>query len=200
MKKKRPVTIDEIIKRVEGLDHGDLMIAMNRILRLNFGPIVKREIVKIIFGGTEERPIADITITGTDRAIPAQHLRDLANSELMDKVEPLIKAAMSPRGPFQTRELMLEAVVMANKPLFQTHDFKDMKLKTQIGYVLTIAGFERRSHHDQETKRIIKAWKPVRGSSAMNADNRAEQVREVLKEYTGPYKKPSPPKTLEDLI
>lgn len=188
-------TIDELLARIHDASRNDLVGMLTLIVRQHVSPGVRHRMTEIIMGTSQDKTsYANLAL---DRSIPIGILKDLATSPMMKYLEPIIEAAMHEDGPLQSREVLMLAASIAgeSKPFFITREGIPMKFRTQAGYLLSMAGFERKSHFDQTRRQPVKAWKPRRGDH-FTVKQRVQLVQSIMREY---LQQPAP-LTLENLI
>jgi hypothetical protein len=187
-------TQDELLAAIHHANHNDLVGMMTMVLKMRLSADARDRLAYIIMGDKKQE--AHYVNLALDRSIPLIALKELAVSPIMQYVQPLIEAAMHEDGPFQSREVMLLAASIAgHKPYYMGKEIA-RKDKTLVGYILTMAGLERRSHFDKDRKSPIKAWKPRRGVTKLTVKQRADMVYSIMSEYL----KPHTALTLENLI
>jgi hypothetical protein len=117
----------------------------------------------------------------SDRHIPQSRIDALRESDLMDHAHHIIMAAMHPAGPYQTRDILLIAAQEhgGNVP-FITSKGISQQAKVLTGYLLSMAGFDRKSVYSRERRMPVKCWVSRHGWKKLTAELRLTEVRITL--------------------
>lgn len=192
-------TNKQLIDRASGMDRDELIIVVSKIVSLPVSPSMKSNFARIIMGDQEAEARELVTIS-PDKVVTKRALMNLADSPIMDYLGEFISSALDPRGPFATRDIMLLAAEKKDQKAFYiTKNGISQSYKNHVGLLLQMAGFERISHYDRNTRRPIKAWKSIYGWGHMSAEERSLEVRNIIKrELEWLVAKPLP--TLKDFL
>jgi hypothetical protein len=180
-------------------------VLLNILHAVTFNDSTKNRLANIILGnGKSEEEIARIMVN-RDRSVPYSGLEKLAASPILNYAEEFIRAALDPSGPHQTREIMMIAASYLPSADFLRSGKLTKTDKTLVGYILSIAGFERKSVHNAERHMPLKAWVPMRRPDYLTVDDMVAAVLSTVgTEVTEtrapqPYRAPQP-QTLSDLV
>lgn len=186
-------TEEDVIAKINEMEPAELRRKSIKVIRKHMPKHICEDIHGIFMEGIS--PVAQIS---EDRSIATREVKELHHSPMMEYADKIIEAALRPEGPFQTRELMLVVGALCDEPpFFMKGGIMSKKHKTQVGYILSMAGFERRSHFDKETKKPVKAWKSKAGLQWMSVTDRMSMVRSTINHVLMPTDQPQ---TLEDLV
>ncbi len=181
---------DVLIAEVSKMDLETAQKSLTKIVEARLTATAKAKVARIIMGIEASKFNADVKIA-KGRNIPMSTLKALVVSPVYDYIREFIMAALDPRGPYQSREIMLLASQMkSSKAEFITANGIPQVNKNQVGYILTMAGFERCSHYDKTRRMPVKAWKIMHGTKNMTIDDR---VQEVLITINANIKEPTTP-------
>lgn len=197
-------TVEQILKSIDELDELAMTVALKRIVKLPVSQSMRATFAKIIMGeNTEDREEQRQVLLGKDRAVPLSKLKLLAGSDLLEFVPFIIQAALDPHGPFDSRGvLMLAAEKSKKKAYYITEDGISQSVKNEAGMILSMAGFERKSHYDRDSQRPIKAWKIKHGWGQYTLEERIELVYWTIRNETqqAPTQTSQPQSSLKDFL
>lgn len=192
-------TNNQIMERTNQMDRDDLIRVIRKILSMPVSPTMKSNFARIIMG-EKEASARDMSIISKDKIVTKRSLMNVAESPMMNYLDELIAAALDPRGPFATRDIMLIAAEKKDsKAPFITNAGIPQTYKNHVGMILSMAGFERASHYDRTSKKPIKAWKSVYGWGNLSAEDRALEVRNIINRELAEIETKALP-TLKDFI
>lgn len=173
------ITIEDLMERIHIANKEDLVGMMTLIVRMKHSDSSRKRLESIILG--DGRPNSHYANIALDRTVTIGVLKDLAVHPIMKYAQALIESAMEDKGPYQSREVLVNACMyMDEDPYYITQGVQRKDL-TMAGYILSMAGLERRSHFDKARRMPIKAWKPRRGTGEMNNKQRFEMVKSIIK-------------------
>lgn len=171
-------TAAQMSERIDQLDHETAKQILKKIISMRTSEGLKAKIYRAIAGMEAPYREKQSVKIGKNRTIPFKTMDSLISSPMMDYIEELIMAALDPRGPYQSREIMMLAdQLKGGGAPFITANGIPQSYKNQAGHILTMAGFERQSHYDKARRMPVKAWKSAKGWGHMTV---AERVNEVL--------------------
>lgn len=130
----------------------------------------------------DRKPGTEDTIKFGDAIVPKEYFYSIQRSGILEHAFDIIDAA-SKRYPITTLDIL---IFLKAKKI--SHKFK-----TQVGKLLTVAGFEKISLH-RPGQTPTKAWVPV--TKHIHDEYRAEYFFSLLKDYV----KIADTKALDDLI
>lgn len=175
---------ETVVRAIEEASAEELREILHRFLNTKMADYAKSRLYRIALNlGQDPREVSKAKLT-KEWSVPVKSLDALAASPMMDYVEELIRAALDPRGPYQSREVMLIAASKkeGHAPFITNHGIPQ-QYKNQAGYILTMAGFERVSHYDRERKMPLKCWKPKHGTKGMTIEERVQEVHTLLRDH-----------------
>lgn len=186
-----------LIERIEQMDLEAARDALSKIVMARMPETARSSIGRILTGLDHVKRDNIKRKISKGREVPLSTLENLYRSPVMNYVEELILAALDPRGPFQSREIMmLASSIKGGHAEYITADGIPQAYKNQAGHILTMAGFERRSHYDKERKIPVKAWKLKHGSRRLTAAELAQEVRVTIRHLLNvpdePFQTPAP--------
>jgi len=186
----------QIIERMDELTHEQLIAKVIRILASqDMSERMRQRIANIMMSDAIQEELNPKVPIDSHRLVPADKLFTLAHSPMMEYAREIIQAALDPRGPHATREIMLIAATLkGGKAFYIKADGIKQEWKNQVGYILSMAGFERRSVYNKERQMPLKAWKSRAGWTIFDVDQRLAEVETTLGIYA------SNPKQLPSLI
>lgn len=189
----------QLVDRASEMDRDKLLAVVTRIVNLPVSPTMRSNFAKIIMG-EEETEVKELAYVSKNKAITKRALMILSESPMMSYLTELVSAALDPRGPFATRDIMLLAAEKKKeKAFFITKDGISQSYKNQVGLILNMAGFERVSHYDRHTKKPIKAWKSIMGWGTLGVEERVTEVQNIIQRELGSIEIHKLPK-LEDFL
>lgn len=187
-------TEEVLLERIKKMDLATAKAALEKIVRIKImAELTRGKIGRVIMRLDVEDKKTTTVQLNKERTISTKALEDLSKSVMADYVEEIIMAALDPRGPFQSREIMvLAAQIKGGNAPFITGKGIPQAMKNQAGYILSMAGFERRSHYDRERKMPVKAWQPKHGYTHMTIEQRVSEVRATINYHLGQEHTPKP--------
>lgn len=200
-------SINQLMDKVQKSSEEELRAMLSRILKLRLSETMQIHLARIIMDVEIIDGRKSHCMISQRRVIPYSQMKALNESPIMAHVDHIIAAALVDGGPFNTTDILMRAASVAGgKAFYITATGISKTHKMMAGYILTMAGFERRSHFNRETKQPIKAWKLKGGGPKLSVQQRAELVRSTIRQelnHRGESPKieaPVPPLSAEDLI
>ena len=178
--------IEQILGETKKKDKDGLVRVIQKILLLPMSKSLRSKYARIIMGDTSE-DVADRmpVMLSESRSIPRQALKTLIKGGMLTYTREIIMAALDPRGPFQSTEiLMLAAQIYGQPTTFVTVKGIPQRAKNEAGYILSMAGFERLSHYDREKRTPVKAWLPAKGMEKVSLEDRIAFVESFCRQET----------------
>jgi hypothetical protein len=173
---------EQLIKMAENKTHEELQAIVNKVIYKTESKTAYNDLANSIMG-VSPRGKPQILISNK-KSVDINAIDKIKNSQIMKFIPALIEAATRLDGPFQTREIMMAAALSFKDAYY----IKNCKIhhgdKVMVGHILTMAGFERISHYDRETKRPVKAWKLRYGQGNTDNNMRAEIVYSTIRQAT----------------
>jgi hypothetical protein len=173
---------EQLVKMVENKTHEELQAIVNKIIYKTEAKTAYENLANSIMG-VSPRGKPQILISNK-KSVDINSINKIKNSRIMKFIPALIEAALRLDGPFQTREIMMVAALSFEGAYY----IKNSKIhhgdKVMVGHILIMAGFERISHYDRETKRPVKAWKLRYGQGSTDNSMRAEIVYNTIRTAT----------------
>jgi hypothetical protein len=173
---------EHLTEQVDAMDMATAKAVLRKIINIKMSEETKGRVARAILGIDQSVKEKKIVKLAKDRTIPYSTMEKLAESPMIDYVEELVRAALDPRGPYQSREIMMLAAQIkgpGEHPFITAHGIPQA-MKNQAGHILTMAGFERQSHYDKERRMPVKAWKSKHGWAKMTVEERVNEVRATL--------------------
>lgn len=173
---------EHLTERIEAMDLATAQAVLRKVITIKMSEDAKGRVARAILLMDQTVKEKKIVKISKDRTIPYKTMEKLSESPLIEYVEELIRAALDPRGPYQSREIMMLAAQIkgGNGHPFITASGIPQDYKNQAGHILTMAGFERKSHYDRDRKMPVKAWKSKHGWAKMTVEERVNEVRATL--------------------
>jgi hypothetical protein len=167
---------------VDAADLQSLRAMLHRITEIKGSEKVTDQIVRAVMQLAPQKDNNAVCYLSTKRVVPYREMKKLSESVLLEYVPQIIAAGLDEHGPFQSAELLHKAALMiGGRPAFVKPDgsivYGDLVL---AGYILSIAGFERKSHHIKELGRPAKCWK-LTESKHLSIEERARSVVSVVR-------------------
>lgn len=145
--------IEQLTAKVKVSERDELRIMLTRILTLSLSENLKSSLARIILNDSVGEVKGKFCQLTDRRIISYAQMKSLQVSPLLDWTREIIHLALE--APRQSGEILLRLAPIAGTKAL---DIKQHDL-TLAGYILSMAGFERKSHHDRERTHPIKAWK-----------------------------------------
>ena len=165
------------------MDVATARVVLRKIVTTKMSEETKGRVARAILGLDQNVKEKKVVKLSKDRTVPYKTMEKLLESPVIEYIDELIMAALDPRGPYQSREIMmLAAQIKGGQAPFITGKGIPQLYKNQVGHILTMAGFERSSHYDKERRMPVKAWKSKHGWKHMTAEQRAVEVRAQMKQ------------------
>lgn len=174
-------TIKQLIIEIGKLNEAQAKTALIRIVSTASSPKKRSEYAACILAKrTDLSPTVYLT---DDRPISRVALDGLIGSPMLEYTKEIIEAALDPRGPFQSRDiLMLADQIKGGRAFFITANGIPQNYKNEAGLILSMAGFERVSHYSRERKTPIKAWRSRKDFRKTSVEMRMDMVFTALKD------------------
>jgi hypothetical protein len=175
---------DEMLYYIGQLSREEAIEKLIRLIQMPHSPKKRKEIARVVMGTRlSEGAGAPRVQIASNRSVQVKAVLKIYESKIINYIDEFIQAALDPRGPFQTREIMMIADQMkGGGAWFITADGIPQADKNMVGHILSMAGFERVSHYDKATGKPIKAWKVAQGWTAYTPAQRGELVRGAISE------------------
>lgn len=174
-------TKDSLKEKVEAMDLDTAKTVLKKIIDFPMAESTYGRIARAVMKLDQSVKEKKIVKISKGRTVPYKTLEALTTSPMINYVDELIMAATDPRGPYQSREIMmLAAQIKGGDVPFITSKGIPQQYKNQAGHILTLAGFERVSHYDRERKMPVKAWKSMHGFKSLTNEQRAIEVMATL--------------------
>lgn len=202
----RPEHILNLLEHKKEPELRAILVALVKSTKIS--PAMKSTLYRLVAGmdsnNNDKRPVA----ISPDRFVKYNELVGLWRSGMVDFTNALIEAALDPQGPHNTKELMLVAGALAGgAPYFMKPDGFEQQDMKHAGFILTMAGFERKSVYKKELGMPLKCWVKRRGYANLGVREREQLVMSIMKyelfnEGEAPKKEPSvhAPTSLESLV
>lgn len=182
-------TVKQMMEKIATMTDEDMRTALTRMVQLHVSSSTRQQFATVIFG---ERELPPTVFLSDDRPVLRHTLENLASSPMVNYIPEIIQAALDPRGPFQSREiLMLADQLKGGKAFYITANGIPQNFKNDAGLVLSMAGFERVSHYDRERKMPVKAWKVKKAWQHFTPEQRVDMVYDTLR-HEGGAQRPAP--------
>ena len=173
-------SINQLMDRVANASPEDVRAIILRILKLRHSESMMVNLTRIIMNDESVPERSSFVQISPKRVVPRKELEKLTRSPMMDFTSALVEAAMSPTGePLQSRDIMMIAGSTVNRPFFITPEGISKTDKTLAGYILVMAGFERKSVYNKQMRQPVKAW--VIKQKGLTLTQRVEQVHSILR-------------------
>lgn len=169
-------TVDKLLERLAQMEDAQAKVVLKKILSKRHSQTEYDLIASAIMGLDEYGRPSYVCTISDNKTISYTLMEKLYHSPLMQFIEPMIKAAMQPDGPFQTREIMMLAALSVPKAYYMTPQGIPKTEKVMAGYILQMAGFEFVSLYDKDRKMPVKVWKSKYGWGQLDANTRTKEV------------------------
>lgn len=177
-------SIDQLVAKVKSASKDELQGILINLLSTKLSESVYVTLARFIMNVEILDKRQAYCQISAKKAVPYSDLKKLSQSPLLGMTPYFIEAALKPGGPYQTQDVMVNAAHSywqnAQKKAYYMHvEGIDRTLKVYVGYILMMAGFEKKSAHDKERRSPVKAWKSVKGVTLTPAQ-REETVYAIL--------------------
>lgn len=171
--------VKQLVSKIKTSSREELQLMLERIARLNFSKSMQHSINNIVMNEAPADASDAQCYAGPRRVISYKEMKALSQSYLMDHVQRILQAAADPSGPFQSGDLMTVAAMGIEAPWI-TKDGIAKKDLVQAGYILSMAGFDRKSHFVKEIGQPVKCW-ILSHSKHLSMLERAISVKTIIK-------------------
>jgi hypothetical protein len=174
---------EHLTEKIDAMDTATAKAVLRKIITIKMSEETRGRVARAVLQMDQSVKEKKIVKLSKERSVPYKTLEKLSESPMIEYTEELIKAALDPRGPYQSREIMLLAAQIkggSGHPFITGHGIPQ-DFKNQVGHILTMAGFERTSHYDKERRMPVKAWKSKHGWKNMTVEQRVQEVQATIK-------------------